>query len=337
MGARRARRRTRAPQPELRCVCGHELGRFWRFCPSCARPQTWRDEAHQTGAECYRCGWVVSDRFSYCPWCGADIYEPGHSSEIALKAPGGFRYHARCDHGCGGGVQYPMPHCPWCGEEQTWGDEGVFEGNCPHCSRGVDDWMNTCPWCGKNATGQDQIPRALTRVRRLLMTSRIRLWGYRVLLRPGVSGVDPRWPKIVEIDQRYVVGKRKRDEISWSMMVGLITHELGHSFLCHHWRWARSARFRRAFGEVDQAYRGVDDTWVDFQRRRIATTLVRHVSGYAATHPQEDFAETFRFYVTRRGRLRELFAELGQKRKEVVVYEKFLALHDYVRSLRGWQ
>jgi len=52
-------------------------------------------------------------------------------------------------------------------------------------------------------------------------------------------------------------------------------------------------------------------------------------------HPQEDFAETFRFYVTRFGRLRDLFSELGRKRKGVVVYEKFLALHDYVRQLRG--
>ena len=52
-------------------------------------------------------------------------------------------------------------------------------------------------------------------------------------------------------------------------------------------------------------------------------------------HPQEDFAETFRFYLTRRGKLRELFAEFGRKRKGVVVYEKFLALHDYVRSLRA--
>jgi hypothetical protein len=62
---------------------------------------------------------------------------------------------------------------------------------------------------------------------------------------------------------------------------------------------------------------------------------VNHVSGYATRHPQEDFAETFRFYVTRRGRLRELFAEFGQKRKGVIVYEKFLALHEYLRTLRG--
>ncbi|MGE5759402.1 MAG: putative zinc-binding metallopeptidase, partial [Gemmatimonadota bacterium] len=70
---------------------------------------------------------------------------------------------------------------------------------------------------------------------------------------------------------------------------------------------------------------------------RVATTLVDHVSRYAGTHPQEDFAETFRFYVTRRGRLRELFGEFGRKRKGVIVFEKFLVLHDYVRSLRGWR
>ncbi|HWP36948.1 MAG TPA: putative zinc-binding metallopeptidase [Gemmatimonadales bacterium] len=332
MRATHKRRRPAVPKPELRCACGYELRRYWRFCPSCARRQVWPDTGRETGAECYRCGWVVSDRFSYCPWCGARIYEKGYSSESPLKAPKGFTFHARCDWGCGGGVEYPMPYCPWCGREQTWSEDDEFEGDCPHCGRGVDDWMNACPWCGGDATGQDLIPEALTRVRRLLLVSRIRPWGYRVLLRPGVSGVDPRFPKIVEIDQDYVVGKRKRDEIPWPMLVGLLAHELGHSYLYHNWRWTRTERFRRVFGEVDKAYRGVDDTWVDFQRRRVATTLVDHVSAYAATHPQEDFAETFRFYVTRRGRMRELFAELGRKRKGLVTYEKFLALHDYARG-----
>jgi hypothetical protein len=120
------------------------------------------------------------------------------------------------------------------------------------------------------------------------------------------------------------------------MLVGLITHELGHSFLYHHWDWARSRSFRRAFGEVDKAYRGMDNTWVYFQRRRIAIAPRDFVSAYAAKHPQEDFAEVFRFYVTRRGRLRDLFAEFGQKRKGVILYEKFLVLHDFVRGLRGW-
>jgi hypothetical protein len=32
--------------------------------------------------------------------------------------------------------------------------------------------------------------------------------------------------------------------------------------------------------------------------------------------------------------MRELLAELGRKRKAVIVYEKFLALHHYLRHLR---
>jgi Putative zinc-binding metallo-peptidase len=328
------RRREPIPRPELRCVCGQRLQRFWPHCPQCSRTLKWGDTAQITGAECYNCGWVVSDKFSSCPWCGIDIHEAGASSEEPLLAPKGFRMDARCDWGCGGGVQYPMPYCPWCGHEQSWSDE-KYEGECPHCSRGVDDWMNTCPWCGSDATGRDLIPRALRRVRRLLLVSRVKDWGYRVLLRPGISGVDPRYPKIVEIEQKYVVGKRRRDEISWTMLVGLISHELGHSFLYHNWAWTHTDSFRRAFGEVDKIYRGMDDTWVYFQRREVAIAPTNHVSAYASRHPQEDFAETFRFYLTRRGRLGDLFREFGRKRKGVVVYEKFLVLRDYLRQIRN--
>jgi hypothetical protein len=330
------RRRVRAWAREARCICGHRVQRYMGFCSECGRAHRWGDAGGLTGAECYKCGWAVSETFSTCPWCGANIHEEGYSSEEPLKAPRGFRMDARCDWGCGGGVQYPMQYCPWCSRPQQWNEERLFEGTCPHCGRGVDDMMNTCPWCGADSTGRDLIPRALTRVRRLLLVSRIRDWGYRILLRPGISGVDPKYPNMVEIEQRYVVGKRRRDEIPWTMLVGLITHELGHSFLYHHWDWTRTRQFRRAFGEVDKAYRGMDNTWVYFQRRRIAIAPSNHVSAYAAKHPQEDFAETFRFYVTRRGRLRDLFGEFGRKRKGVILFEKFLVLHDYVRALRGW-
>ncbi len=278
----------------------------------------------------------MSDVHSHCPWCGSDIYEEQISAEEPLKAPKGFRFDAWCDWGCGGGVQYPMPHCPWCGREQTW-DDGAYEGTCPHCDRGVDDWMDVCPWCGFDATGRDMIARALTRVNRLLLVSRIRDWGYRVLLRPGVSGVDPRAPRIIELDRSYVFGAWRRDEIPWTLLVGLVCHELGHSFLYHHWSWTRTEAFRRVFGEVHKAYRVRDDTWVSFHRRRVSLGNSQHVTAYAATHPLEDFAEVFRFYVTRRGRMKELLAELGHRRKDVVVYEKFLLLHRLVRSLRGWR
>lgn len=289
-----------------------------------------------TGDSCHQCGWEISPRFLRCPWCRAMVYDEKTSAARPMRAPKGFRMDARCDWGCGGGVQYPMAFCPWCGRRQQWEDAGL-EGECPHCSRGVNDWMDHCPWCGGDATGRDLIPRALTTVARLLRTSGVPDWGYRILLRPGVSGVDGDYPKIVEIERKYVTGVRRRGEISWPMLVGLISHELGHSFLYHNWHWARSKAFRATFGEVSKAYRINDDAWVDFQRRRVARNPVDHVSGYAARHPEEDFAETFRYYVTRRGRLRELFAELAAKRKGVAVYEKFLALHDYLRWTRSWR
>ena len=328
-------KRREIPRPELRCPrCRAEIERFWYHCPNCNKALVWGDAQMQTGAECRYCRWIVSDTFSFCPWCGRDISDEGSSPE-PLKKPKGFKYERRCRR-CHGGLQYPMQWCPWCDKVQHWKYER-FQNDCPHCDRGVDDWMETCPWCGEDATGRDLVRQALRRVRSLLIVSRVKDWDYRILLRPGVSGVSPAAPKVIEIDRRYVTRKRRRDEISWNTLTGLILHELGHSFLYHNWSWPRSGRFRRTFGEVRKAYRVADEHWVDFERRRVATTLVDYVSRYAATHPQEDFAETFRFYVTRRGRLRELFGEFGRKRKGVIVFEKFLVLHDYVRSLRGWR
>jgi len=167
---------------------------------------------------------VVSDRFSFCPWCGRDIADRDSSPE-PLKAPKGFKYHRRCQWRCGGGVMYPMQHCPWCGRPQKWRYQ-EFQNICPRCNKGVNDWMEACPWCGKDATGRDLIRQALRRVRQLLVVGRLKDWQYRVLLRPGVSGVTHRTPKIIEIERRYVTSKRRRrDEISWNMLTGLILHD----------------------------------------------------------------------------------------------------------------
>jgi RNA polymerase subunit RPABC4/transcription elongation factor Spt4 len=310
------------------CALGHPNRRWWRHCTTCGRGLRWPTRLAD-GRNCRQCGWAIAPKFAHCPWCGVErLDEP----DTPIRQARGFPLDTKCDAGCGGRVMYPMPHCPTCGGEQWWNETRRFEGDCPHCERGVDDRFDFCPWCGGDATGQDLMQRALRRTRRLLLVSRIRPWGYRVLLRPGVSGVDPKYPDMVEIERRYVTGRR-RDEIPWTMLTGLICHELGHSFLFHHWRWARSPAFRRAFGDVEKAYRVPDDGWVDFQRRRIAIAPVDHVSVYASLHPQEDFAETFRFYVTRHGRLRDLFAEFGRKRKGVAVYEKFMVLRDYTRSI----
>jgi predicted RNA-binding Zn-ribbon protein involved in translation (DUF1610 family) len=311
--------------------CGRQLRRYWYFCPDCGKRLTWRDERGVTGCECYYCGWIVSDSYWFCPWCGRKIADEA-SSEVPLKKPRGFLYHARCPYvSCRGGLQYPMHFCPWCGRDQHWPFDDEFDNVCPHCDGGVDDSMDHCPWCGHDATGQDLLQPALRRVRGLMRAARVPDWGYRILVRPGVSGVDPLFPKVVEIDRRYV---DRREEISWPSLVGLITHELGHSFLFHHWRFARSRRFRKAFGDVSKAYRGVDESWVSFRKRSISDTPVNYVTAYASKHPLEDFAETFRFYMIRRGRLKDLLAEIGRKGKGVIVFEKFLTLHSYLLELR---
>lgn len=63
MSARR-RTRERGPVPEQRCVCGQRLQKYWSHCPNCARDLQWRDLDNVTGAECFNCGWIVSDKFS---------------------------------------------------------------------------------------------------------------------------------------------------------------------------------------------------------------------------------------------------------------------------------
>src|SRR5438046_9631516 len=100
--------------------------------------------------------------------------------------------------------------------------------------------MEGCPWCWEDATGRDLIGQSLRRVRQLLVVGRVKDWNYRVLLRPGVSGVTHRTPKGIEIKRRDVTGKRRRDEICWNMLTGLILPELGRSLLSHHWSFYRS-------------------------------------------------------------------------------------------------
>jgi hypothetical protein len=301
-----------------RCACGEEIDRFWPHCPWCGQTHRWGDDPHRAGAECPSCRWVTSPLHAFCPWCR----HPGPLQHWAGRPPvdaaPGFDADAPCDWSCGGSVQYPMPYCPWCGQKQAWGTED-FEGSCPHCTRGVDDWMRFCPWCGDDSTGNQLVRPALDEVARL---------------RPGISGVDPEFPRIVEIDRRFAVGKRP-DEIAWPLLVELIIHELGHSFLYHHLTWARTERFRLAFGDVDAPYDVPDDAPVEFHTSRMPLFPTDHVTGYARFHPQEDFAETFRFYVTRSAGLDALSAELGATGKSARVLERFRILDEYVALLRS--
>ena len=201
----------------------------------------------------------LSPKFSFCPWCDYDLADE-EPSEEQLKAPKGLPHGRPVRLRCAGRPD-TMPYCHG-RQGESWNEGRQVRRELPALCPGRGRWMDTCHWCGKDATGQDLIRKALHRVRVLLKAARIPDWGFRVLLRPGVSGVDPKYPKIVEIEQRYIVGARRRDEIPWQMLIGLISHELGHSFLYHHWHWTRAPAFRRTFGS-GQGVPVMDDAWVD--------------------------------------------------------------------------
>ena len=57
-----------------------------------ARQLAWRDIQKETGAECRYCRWMVSDRHSFCPWCGRDIADQDYGlREFVLTDPDGNR------------------------------------------------------------------------------------------------------------------------------------------------------------------------------------------------------------------------------------------------------
>lgn len=223
-----------------------------------------------------------------------------------------------------------MAFCPWCGGRQDWG-AGDYEGVCAHCSLGVDDGMSWCPWCGRDATGNDLIRPALDRAATLLSLAGVPGFGYRVLLRPGVSGVDPAWPRIVEIN-RGLVRRRGMPPGEWDALTGLLVHEIGHSFLYHHMAWARSETFRLVFGDVDTPYDVPDTVDVEFGSTRFSRLPPTHASHYGQYHPQEDFAETFRYYVLLGGHMAEIEAERVRAGKITVVAERFRVLDEYLRG-----
>src|SRR3989454_11464319 len=174
--ARPVGQRREVPTPELRCpTCGAELERFWSHCSNCGRGLEGRDTQKATGAECYYCGWIFSDAFSFCPWCGRDITDEASSPE-PLKAPKGFKYERRCRWGCGGGVMYPMPYCPWGGRPQKWRDDR-YANIWPPRSKGVGGREDVFPSCGGDGPGGDLIPQGARPGRPMPGVSRATGWA----------------------------------------------------------------------------------------------------------------------------------------------------------------
>ena len=118
---------------------------------------------------------------------------------------------------------------------------------------------------------------------------------------PGERGVTGHFDGVVtldlaEADDRYRDGLRRQLGESFRTVIGHLRHEVGHYF------WTRLVArsddltsFRGVFGDERLDYREAVATY--YSGGAPTWDASRHVTAYAASHPLEDWAETFAHYL----------------------------------------
>ena len=113
MSARSATRKRRTG-PASCAASAATAAAYWRLLPQ-LRPRAAAGGTLDsvTGAECYHCGWMVVGQVLLLPLVRRRHLRGGLLQRGARsRRRKGFRMDARCDWGCGGGVQYPMRVLP---------------------------------------------------------------------------------------------------------------------------------------------------------------------------------------------------------------------------------
>ncbi|MEK6606084.1 MAG: putative zinc-binding metallopeptidase [Myxococcota bacterium] len=185
---------------------------------------------------------------------------------------------------------------------------------------------------------------ALTQVMRELRAVGIRerftfLWAH------DGSGVETWEPDVIHIDRSLRRTTRApsavralADGVMGLTIADVARHEIGHALQFARPWVTRGARFRRLFGDTRKAYR-VGNPVDEIARRLRQNDALRNpryrrmVSVYAATHPYEKFAETFRVALEHRcdaGRLRDWCA---RNRKHALVTEQLAFVCAWIARL----
>lgn len=108
----------------------------------------------------------------------------------------------------------------------------------------------------------------------------------------------PRLRSLEEKMMHHVEGSTSRT------FMQLIRHEAGHC-VEHAYRLSLRADWRSVFGSPHQPYNPDQYSWSKHSR-----DFVRHLpEGYAQSHPEEDFAETFAVWLDPRSRWRERYRD----------------------------
>ena len=118
---------------------------------------------------------------------------------------------------------------------------------------------------------------------------------------PGERGITGHFDGVVtldlaEADDRYRDDLRRQLGESFRTVIGHLRHEVGHYF----WsrlvgRSDRLSAFRSVFGDERIDYREAVATY--YAGGAATWDASRHVTAYAASHPLEDWAETFAHYL----------------------------------------
>jgi hypothetical protein len=160
------------------------------------------------------------------------------------------------------------------------------------------------------------------------------------------SGVEEDAPRVIHVLRTLVVADQAPPAVHAAAervvaldIGGVVRHELGHSLLFQRPLVARSAGFRRLFGDVGSTYRVGNP--VDEVLRRMARGGLRNpryrrvVSLYAATHPHEKFAEAVRVALAYRGDERELVSWSSHHDTDQVVLDQLLFAGSFLRAYGG--
>jgi hypothetical protein len=118
---------------------------------------------------------------------------------------------------------------------------------------------------------------------------------------PGEGGITGHFEGVVtldlaETDDRHRDELRLRLDEPFRTVIGHLRHEIGH----HYWSvLVRNRRcetaFRRLFGDERVDYREAVEAYYGSSRPAWDPTI--HMTAYAASHPLEDWAETFAHYL----------------------------------------
>ena len=132
------------------------LGDFFA-CPKCGQPVSekmsfclWCGNDHIVNKHtkfpltCPDCEKGILPEWKYCPWC----YGVGFKSSTT-KITKGFKYHDCCEH-CEKGIMAFMKYCPWCHHKikHKW-KATHLPHKCKKCHWPIDhNYGKYCPWCG---------------------------------------------------------------------------------------------------------------------------------------------------------------------------------------------